>query len=241
MAWSEEARSAAAKPSISRWPTSSQAKAAPSCALEDVYGWSTAAADRLLFVLEFAHATGLRLHELVGATLGDLHQDEKSSAWWLAVIGKGGKQGLVAVPPQARLALDRYLARRGISTIPRLWDRKTPLIASVQEDAAGVTPSRLWAVSKRFFLQASDRLRPVNQALADKLQRASPHWLRHTHASMALERGASLTTVRDNLRHASLATTSIYLHTDAARRAREMAAAFTDGSRSRRGAARAKA
>ena len=62
--------------------------------------------------------------------------------------------------------------------------------------------------------------------LADKLRRASPHWMRHTHATHALARGATLTTVRDNLRHASLSTTSIYLHADDAERARQLGAAF---------------
>ena len=38
--------------------------------------------------------------------------------------------------------------------------------------------------------------------------------------------GAELTTVRDNLRHASLATTSMYLHTDDARRAKQVADRF---------------
>lgn len=50
--------------------------------------------------------------------------------------------------------------------------------------------------------------------------------MRHTHASHALARGAELTTVRDNLRHASIATTSIYLHSDEVKRARQMDAAF---------------
>jgi len=35
-----------------------------------------------------------------------------------------------------------------------------------------------------------------------------------------------VTTVRNNLRHASLATTSIYLHTDEVKRARQLEAAF---------------
>jgi hypothetical protein len=35
-----------------------------------------------------------------------------------------------------------------------------------------------------------------------------------------------LTTVRDNLRHASLATTSMYLHADDARRAKQVADRF---------------
>lgn len=63
-------------------------------------------------------------------------------------------------------------------------------------------------------------------ALAAKLRRASPHWMRHTHATHALARGAELTTVRDNLRHASISTTSIYLHGDDVKRAKQMNAAF---------------
>jgi site-specific recombinase XerD len=49
-----------------------------------------------------------------------------------------------------------------------------------------------------------------NPVVAEKLRRASPHWMRHTHATHALANGADLTAVRDNLRHASIATTSIY-------------------------------
>ena len=59
-------------------------------------------------------------------------------------------------------------------------------------------------------------------ALAEKLRLATPHWTRHTHATHLLQGGAQLTTVRDNLRHASLATTSMYLHTDDARRAKQV-------------------
>jgi hypothetical protein len=37
--------------------------------------------------------------------------------------------------------------------------------------------------------------------------------------------------VRDNLRHASIATTSIYLHSDDVKRARQMAAVFAEPTR----------
>ncbi len=74
---------------------------------------------------------------------------------------------------------------------------------------------------------AAQRLRFVrtdSPAVAEKLRRATPHWMRHTHATHALQGGAELTAVRDNLRHASLSTTSMYLHSGDVKRARQMAA-----------------
>jgi integrase/recombinase XerD len=40
----------------------------------------------------------------------------------------------------------------------------------------------------------------------------SPHWLRHAHASHAIDRGATLPEVQTTLGHGNLATTSGYLH-----------------------------
>ena len=40
----------------------------------------------------------------------------------------------------------------------------------------------------------------------------SPHWFRHAHASHALDGGAPVQSVKETLGHASLATTSIYVH-----------------------------
>ena len=137
-------------------------------------------------------------------------------------------QASVALPPLARAAMDRYLVQRGLPTTRARWNPQTPLIGSLhrQEDAAGITAARLWSVMRRFFLKVAEVVEAESPATAEKLRRASPHWMRHTHASHALARGAELTTVRDNLRHASVATTSIYLHSDEVKRARQMDAAF---------------
>ena len=40
----------------------------------------------------------------------------------------------------------------------------------------------------------------------------SPHWMRHAHASHALDRGAPIHLVQTTLGHASVATTGRYLH-----------------------------
>lgn len=194
--------------------------------LEWSYGWSEPAAQRLRFILDFAYATGLRAGELVSATLGDVridgHQDH-----WLHLTGKGSKPGKVALPPLARSALDHYLAQRGLPVSPVRWEPGTALVGALDEDSSrGITGARLWHVMRRFFHQAASLMGVDHPALAGKLRCASPHWMRHTHASHALARGAELITVRDNLRHASIATTSIYLQGDDIKRARQMDVAF---------------
>jgi len=40
----------------------------------------------------------------------------------------------------------------------------------------------------------------------------SPHFLRHTHASIALDRGCPIDLVRDTLGHDNVSTTNKYLH-----------------------------
>lgn len=63
-------------------------------------------------------------------------------------------------------------------------------------------------------LDASQVLRLVRAAAvrAGISGNVSPHWLRHSHASHSLERGASIALVRDTLGHSSLAITSRYTH-----------------------------
>ena len=196
--------------------------------LEWSYGWSKDAARRLRFVLDFGRGTGLRPSELCDATLGDIWVDELNDGW-INVVGKGAKKAKVSVPPLGRSALNRYLTQRGLPTSPNLWDSKVTVIGRVSDDAAaGITPTRLLMVLERFFGTAAEVVKEANPALGVKLRSATTHWMRHTHATHALELGASLTTVRDNLRHASISTTSGYLHSDQASRASAFAKAFQD-------------
>ncbi|WP_421042983.1 phage integrase family protein [Paraburkholderia sp. A2RI-6] len=193
--------------------------------------WSAPAAQRLRFLLDFGYATGLRASELIGATLGHVETDPRGDHW-LRVTGKGKKRGSVALPPLAWDALARYLAERGLPVLPVRWNPQTPMIGSLDgsthaDGDTAISGTRLWMVMRRFFVLAALAIEADHAPLAEKLRRASPHWMRHTHATHALGRGAELTTVRDNLRHASVSTTSIYLHSDEVKRARQIGDAFT--------------
>lgn len=101
----------------------------------------------------------------------------------------------------------RALVERGLSVTWARWDPHTPLIGGLGHDpAGGITGTRLWAALRRFFVQAAKLIQADYPIAAEKLRQASPHWMRHTHATHALARGAEVTTVRDNLLHASIST-----------------------------------
>jgi site-specific recombinase XerD len=60
--------------------------------------------------------------------------------------------------------------------------------------------------------------RHVERLVLDAAKRAgidgnvSPHWLRHSNASHALDNGAPIHVVKDSLGHSSLVTTTRYAH-----------------------------
>jgi site-specific recombinase XerD len=60
--------------------------------------------------------------------------------------------------------------------------------------------------------------RAVNYIIKDAAERAgvnraaSVHWLRHAHASHAIDNGAPITLVSATLGHADIKTTSVYAH-----------------------------
>jgi site-specific recombinase XerD len=174
------------------------------------------------------YATGLRAGELVGLTLDRIRPDHGGGDWWIQVRGKGAKEARVALPPLGLTALCTYLASRSISPDPQRWTSVIPLVAALQGEA-GISQTRLWAVVRRLFrtvAHAAMKMDPPQEAFAQRLKAASTHWMRHTHATHALKNGAELLSVRDNLRHASVATTSIYLRSDELTRASQLAGAF---------------
>lgn len=150
------------------------------------YGWQPAAAQRLRFLIDFSYSTGLRAGEFARAKLGAIEVDAHGDQW-LHVVGKFGKAGKVVLPGMARGILDRSLVQRGLPLTPARWDPATPLVGSL-EGEAGITAKRLWVVLKKFFATVGDGLSDANPFLVEKLKRATPHWMRHTHATHALQR-----------------------------------------------------
>jgi integrase/recombinase XerD len=138
-------------------------------------------------MLRLAYAAGFRVSELVELRWRDLvARDDAGQA---TVFGKGGKTRTVLL---SAATWAEVLALRG----------------------AAAADDPVFRSRKGGALDPSQVLRIV-QAAAQRAgveAKVSPHWLRHAHASHALDRGAPIHLVQTTLGHASVATTGRYLH-----------------------------
>ncbi|WP_299380933.1 site-specific tyrosine recombinase XerD [uncultured Kiloniella sp.] len=154
---------------------------------------------RLCALIELLYATGMRVSELVSLKVSQTQRDPRI----LTVMGKGNKERLVPLSPQARDALDRYLLVRD-NFLPNLERDKA-------KDTGWVFPSR----GKSGYL-TRHRVGQLLKELAIKSgimpSKVSPHVLRHAFATHLLENGADLRSVQKMLGHSDISTTQIYTH-----------------------------
>lgn len=161
--------------------------------VEALLAASEAAADgparlRDACLMRLLYATGMRVTELVSLPLQAARGDPRM----LLVRGKGGRERLVPLSPDAREALSAWLGARG-------------------EDGAALFPSRARAghVTRAWF---HGRLKLFAARAGLDPARVSPHVLRHAFATHLLEGGADLRAIQSMLGHADISTTEIYTH-----------------------------
>jgi site-specific recombinase XerD len=161
----------------------------------------TAAAARLLLHL------ALRVDELAAADVADLGHDRGHRV--LAVVRKGGRRATVAIPPATGAALDAYLATRppGPDGVPA-----GPLLATAS--GARLDQSALWKLVRRL----------ARAAAIPQWRELSPHSMRHTAITLALDAGAPLRDVQDYAGHRDPRTTRGY---DRSRGSLDRNAAYT--------------
>jgi site-specific recombinase XerD len=190
------------------------------------------------------YATGLRLSEVVAATVDDLQwveypadasDDEPMQGWLLRVIGKGQKEREVPLPVEVVGELTRYLVSRGLEADPQDVANQGTFVLGKASDAAerapalrtgqahdprqGIAATTFYDQTKRFFEDCAQVLRGQGDAKgAARFEKASTHWMRHSHASHAIASGMPIEIAQQNLGHASLATTTVYVTTEKRRR-----------------------
>ena len=209
---------------------------------------TTSANIRLAFGLHLLYATGLRLSEVVAATVDDLRwveypadsmDDQLLEGWLLRVIGKGQREREVPVPIDVVGRLAKYLVLRGLDPDPEdIGNQGAHLLGKASDAAerapglmgklpagerldprAGLAATTFYDQTKAFFTHCAGVLRGQGDAKgADRLAKASTHWMRHSHASHAIAGGMPIEIAQQNLGHASLATTTVYVTTEQKRR-----------------------
>jgi integrase/recombinase XerD len=185
---------------------------------------------RARWLLTLLYLGGLRISEVGTNTMGDFFNRRDSAGnerWWLDVLGKGERRRLVPATAELMEELVRYRRGRNLPALPMAHET-TPLVLPLGPNAGQsskpLTRAALHTIVKGIFAGAAERLRQhgsENEAHAAQLERASAHWLRHSAGSHMADGNLDLRLVRDNLGHASLTTTSLYLHSDDDRRHRE--------------------
>lgn len=186
----------------------------------------TAVGRRRARAIRWLYSTGLRLSELVAARCGHLqHVDYRlpdgteDAGWLLEVVGKGDKVRQVPVPDRLMQELQDELRNHALSSnVLDESNRELAILCRIVDgEPRAISGS---GVSKAIKAELARCASTMDEKDAQQLRRASAHWFRHTHGSHALngrpgEGGAvPLQIVQNNLGHASLGTTSIYLTTE---------------------------
>jgi site-specific recombinase XerD len=141
------------------------------------------------------YASGCRVSELSGANLDDL--DLVSGR--LMVRGKGRKQRLVFLTPDAVESIKVYLKMRS----ERYGKPEGPLF--INKNGGRIS-------EKGIYNMVVKRSRE-----SDVQKKVSPHTFRHSFATELLNQGADIRAVQEMLGHSSLSTTQTYTHTTMSR------------------------
>ena len=148
-------------------------------------------------ILEVLYGCGLRVSELVGLDVGDIHIDDG----FVLVRGKGSKERLVPLVGSAARALTHYICdgRRLLAAHAR--GTETPAVLFKQER---------WASIASGCSRHMRALRTPRWGWWD----SDPHTLRHSFATHMLAGGADLRVLQEILGHADISTTQVYTHVD---------------------------
>lgn len=140
------------------------------------------------------YATGVRVSELVGLSPHGVELEQG----YLRVKGKGDKERIAPFADEAGKRLAEYLEKG-----------RSPLLSSAESDAvflnhrgAPLTRQAFWKLLKELALAAG----------IERVERISPHVLRHSFATHLLQSGMGLRSLQLLLGHSDLSTTQIYTH-----------------------------
>lgn len=159
-------------------------------------------ASRDYALLEILFYSGARIGEVLMTNILDYDATRR-----MAIIrGKGKRERLIDLDCEpVVLALSAYLLSR----------------AAIAHSEPALFVSR---TGKRLTAHSAERIVRKYALAANISCRVTPHFFRHTMATLMLENGADLRSIQEILGHASISTTEIYTHVSTARKRQVMSA-----------------
>jgi len=142
-------------------------------------------------ILELFYDTGMRLSELVELRHRDVDLTEKM----IKVLGKRNKERIIPLTNELVLLFKRY------------YDVKNATFGTTAEPWLFLTSKGAKIYHKLVYRVVHSSLQMVTT-----MHKRSPHILRHTFATVLLNRGADLNAIKELLGHANLNATQIYAH-----------------------------
>ena len=146
-------------------------------------------------ILEVLYGCGLRVTELIGLRISNIHHDSE----YIKVIGKGNKESIVPIGANALKFVKIYIeeSRVHISIKKGFED-----YIFLNRGGTGLSRISVFTMIKTLALKAGIK------------KNISPHTFRHSFATHLIEGGADLRAVQEMLGHSSITTTEIYTHLD---------------------------
>lgn len=146
-------------------------------------------------MLELLYSCGLRVSELVGMRISDLHGLEG----FVRIIGKGNKERLVPVGKEALKWIAHYKEQSRNHMVVKSGDDD---MLFLNRRGGRLSRMSVFTIIRDLAITAGIR------------KQISPHSFRHSFATHLVEAGADLRAVQEMLGHASITTTEIYTHLD---------------------------
>jgi integrase len=186
---------------------------------------------RLQFLLNFGYMTGMRLAELAAAKLGWLRHEQLDDGpdghgWpgrsWCWASATSGARCRCRIRQSS--ALRASLVVRGLHPDPLHNDPEAPLVSKLDQEAP-LSAARIYDILGGWLRAVRRPGLGAGQA-GGRTHSGGVHALAAAHLRVTRCAGRAAGRLQANLGHESLATTSIYVRAEKARRHREMQRAF---------------
>ena len=164
---------------------------------------------RARWVMQLLYRAFLRRDEAAKLTMGSF--ESSSDGWSIRFVGKGAKAAKIIATNKLISELKIYRESLGLPPLPSPGESRPAILAVTGKDK-GLTAQAIYLICTAIFKRAGDRIKHTNPTGATRLYQATPHWMRHTGVSHALEAGADPRYVQAQARHSSLNVTAKYDH-----------------------------